>query len=139
MKYGSLILEKKEYVYLKSILNISGYAGDQGTQNSLQKLSDELKEALIVDNENMPDNIIRFNSKVTLILDNGLEKTVQLVTPKERDVKLNKISVLAPMGAALIGYSEGDLITWDFPGGKHQLKIAKVDQNETIKDLNLVM
>ena len=139
MKYGSLILEKKEYVYLKRILNVSGYAGDFEIQKSLQKLSEELKEAQIVDNEKMPSDIIRFNSKATLIFENGIEKTLQLVIPTERDVNNNKVSILAPMGAALIGYAEGDTIIWDFPGGRHHLKIAHVNQEETVKGLNLVI
>ena len=45
MKYGSLILEKKEYVYLKRILNVSAYASDFEVQRSLLKLSEELKSA----------------------------------------------------------------------------------------------
>ncbi|MEL0651027.1 GreA/GreB family elongation factor [Algibacter sp. TI.3.09] len=139
MKYGSLILEKREYVYLKRILNVSGYAGDFEIQKSLQKLSEELKEAQIVDNEKMPSDIIRFNSKATLIFENGIEKTLQLVIPTERDVNKNKVSILAPMGAALIGYAEGDTIIWDFPGGRHHLKIAHVNQEETVKGLNLVI
>ncbi|MWW25036.1 GreA/GreB family elongation factor [Algibacter lectus] len=139
MKYGSLILEKREYVYLKRILNVSSYAGDFEIQKSLQKLSEELKEAQIVDNEKMPSDIIRFNSKATLIFENGIEKTLQLVIPTERDVNKNKVSILAPMGAALIGYAEGDTIIWDFPGGRHHLKIAHVNQEETVKGLNLVI
>ncbi|WP_405296678.1 GreA/GreB family elongation factor [Algibacter sp. Ld11] len=139
MKYGSLILEKKEYVYLKRILNVSGYAGDFEVQNSLQKLSEELREAQIVDHENMPSDIIRFNSKATLIFENGLEKTLQLVTPTDRDVSKNKISILAPMGAALIGYAEGDTLIWDFPGGRHHLKIAQVNQEEITEVLNLII
>lgn len=139
MKYGSLILEKREYVYLKRILNVSGYAGDFEIQKSLQKLSEELKEAQIVDNEKMPSDIIRFNSKATLVFENGIEKTLQLVIPTERDVNNNKVSILAPMGAALIGYAEGDTIIWDFPGGTHHLKIAQVNQEETVKGLNLVI
>ena len=67
MKYGSLILEKKEYVYLKRILNVSGYATDFEVQKSLLKLSKELKSAHIVDEEEMPNDVIRFNSKVTVI------------------------------------------------------------------------
>jgi len=139
MKYGSLILEKKEYVYLKRILNGSSYAGDLTIQSSLQKLSEELKEAQIVDHENMPRDIIRFNSKATLVFENGLKKTFQLVIPTERDVQKHKISIMAPMGAALIGYAEGDTIIWDFPGGRHHLKIAAVNQEETAKGLNLVI
>ena len=74
MKYGSLILEKKEYVYLKRILNISGYGNDASVTKSLVKLSEELKTAQIVDDDQVPEDIVRFNSIVTIASDNGWEK-----------------------------------------------------------------
>ncbi|MDD7886776.1 GreA/GreB family elongation factor [Flavivirga sp. 57AJ16] len=132
MKYGSLILEKKEYVYLKRILNISGYAENFETQKSLQRLTDEIKTAHIVDEDEVPDDVIRINSKVRVISGNGWEKTVQVVMPMDKDLKQNKISILTPMGAALIGYSKNDIIIWDFPGGKQQLQIVDVDQEKHI-------
>ena len=119
MKYGSLILEKKEYVYLKRILNISGYAEDHETQKSLMKLYEELKTAHIVDEAELPHDIIRFN-------------------PIDKDVNKSKISVLTPIGSALMGYSEGDTIIWDFPEGKTQLTIAKVIQERKITNIDLV-
>jgi len=139
MRYGSLIIEKKEYVYLKRILNVSGYAEDHETQKCLMKLSEELKTAQIVSEEEMPKDIIRFNSIVTLVLENGLEKKLQVVIPTERNIKQNKISILTPMGSALIGYSKEDTIFWDFPGGKQQLKIIDVTQEETFSGLDIVM
>ncbi|MBU2922261.1 GreA/GreB family elongation factor [Winogradskyella psychrotolerans] len=139
MKYGSLIIEKKEYVYLKRILNVSGYAEDHETQKCLMKLSEELKTAQIVSEEEMPKDIIRFNSIVTLVLENGLEKKLQVVIPTERNINQNKISILTPMGSALIGYSKEDTIFWDFPGGKQQLKIIDVSQEETFSGLDIVM
>tara|TARA_R100001369_G_scaffold3915_1_gene11865 strand:- start:983 stop:1402 length:420 start_codon:yes stop_codon:yes gene_type:complete len=128
MKYGSIIIEKKEYVYLKRIINISGYAKDFDTQQSLQKFSEELQNAQIVDEEDMPKNIIRFNSKVTVASEKGWERTLQIVIPSERDMTQNKISFLTPMGSALFGYSEGDTVTWNFPTGQQQLKIVAVSQ-----------
>ena len=128
MKYGSLIIEKKEYVYLKRILNISGYAEDYETQKCLMRLFEELKTAHIVDEEDMPNDVVRFNSLVTLVLENGMEKKLQVVIPIDRDIKQNKISILTPMGSALIGYSKDDTILWDFPAGKQNLKIVDVSQ-----------
>ncbi|WP_431134619.1 GreA/GreB family elongation factor [Psychroserpens mesophilus] len=139
MKYGSLILEKKEYVYLKRILNISGYAEDHDTQKSLMKLSEELKTAHITDDEEMPYDIIRFNSKVTVVFSNGIEKTIQVVIPMDKDVNTNKISVLTPLGSALIGYSKGDTILWDFPNGKQHVKITEVVQEETLSGIDIVI
>lgn len=133
MKYGSIILEKSEYVYLKRILNISGYEEDRETQKCLMTLAEELESAHIVDEDEMPDDIIRFNSVVTLVLENGQEKKLQLVIPSERDIKQSKISVLTPMGSALIGYSTDDTIVWDFPAGKQNLTIIGVEREGTFK------
>lgn len=139
MKYGSLILEKKEYVYLKRILNISGYSEDYETQKSLMRLSEELKTAHIVDNEEMPYDVIRFNSKVTVVFSNGMEKTIQIVAPTDKDVKNNKISILTPMGSALIGYSKEDTIVWDFPQGQQEITITDVAQDMTLSDMDITI
>lgn len=139
MKYGSLILEKKEYVYLKSILNISGYVGDVNTQKSLQEFSEQLKSAHILDESDMPDDVVRFNSKVTVVSEKGWEKTLQVVIPVDKDMKQNKISILTPMGSALFGYAKDDVILWDFPAGKQQLRIANVCQEETYKGIDLIV
>ncbi|WP_341214717.1 GreA/GreB family elongation factor [uncultured Wocania sp.] len=139
MKYGSLILEKKEYVYLKRILNISGYVGDFNTQKSLQELTEQLKTAHILDENEMPDDVVRFNSKVTVVSDKGWEKNLQVVIPMEKDMKQNKISILTPMGSALFGYAKDDAILWELPAGKQQLKIADVSQEETFSGMDLVV
>jgi regulator of nucleoside diphosphate kinase len=64
---------------------------------------------------------------------------MQVVIPSDRDVTRNKISVLMPMGAALFGYSNNDTLEWDFPGGKQQLKITSVTQEETLSGIDLVI
>jgi len=140
MKYGSLILEKREYVYLKRILNISGYAENHETRKCLMKLSEELKTAHIVDEEEMPEDVIRFNTMVTVeVLNSGLQRTLQLVIPIERDLAKNKISVLTPMGSALIGYSKDDTIEWDFPNGTQKIRIVEVTQQETFSGIDMII
>ncbi|WP_308993882.1 GreA/GreB family elongation factor [Mariniflexile litorale] len=135
MKYGSIMLEKKEYVYIKRILNISGYVGDHEIQKSLIKFTEELKTAHILDEAEIPDDVVRLNSMVTVISDNTWEKTIQIVQPSEKDIKNNKISILTPMGAALFGYSVNDIVLWDFPTGKKELKIIEVTQQKQEKFL----
>lgn len=137
MKYGSLILEKKEYVYLKRILNISGYGNDTNVTKSLVKLSEELKTAQIVNNDEVPEDIVRFNSIVTIASENGWEKELQVVIPMDKNVALNKVSVLAPMGAALLGYSKNDTIDWDFPGGAQKIKIIDVQKEDNLKGIDI--
>jgi len=136
MKYGSLILEKKEYVYLKRILNISGYAENHETQKCFQKLTDELKSAHIVDYHEMPYDIVKFNSVVSVLFENGKEKIVQLVIPTEKDTLANKISILTPLGSALIGRSEGDVFLWNLENGNQKIIITKVKQKQTLSSIN---
>lgn len=139
MKYGSLILEKKEYVYIKRILNISGYSVDHEIQNSLMKFAEELKTAHILDEEEMPDDVVRLNSIVTVQSGNEWEKTLQIVQPSEKDMKNNKISILTPMGAALFGYSVEDVVTWHFPTGIKELKIIEVAQKTQDRNLDVLI
>lgn len=139
MKYGSLILEKKEYVYIKRILNISGYVGDHEVQKSLTKFTEELKTAHILDEAEMPNDVVRLNSIVTVKSDNDWEKTIQIVQPSEKDIKNSKISILTPMGAALFGYSVNDIVCWDFPTGTKELKIIEVAQQLQNKTLDVLI
>lgn len=127
MKYGKLILEKKEYVFLKRLLYLSSYYKDQTHKDSLQNFSSAITDALICDDEKMPDDVIRFNSLVTLQSSES-QTDFQLVIPKERDMAANKISVLAPMGSAVMGYAQGDSVSWKFLNGFKNFKIISVKQ-----------
>ncbi|MGB3345068.1 MAG: GreA/GreB family elongation factor [Aequorivita sp.] len=137
MKYGSLVLEKKEYVFLKRLLNVSGYYKDQNTKDSLKKLSTEISNARISDNEDMPDDVIRLHSMVSVTYGNR-QMEFQLVVPTERDIAANKISVLAPMGAAVMGYAKGDVVSWDFSNGTKELTITHVKQAERPIDIDVL-
>lgn len=138
MKYGNLILEKKEYVFLKRLLNVTGYYKDENTKVSLKKLSGELTSAIIHDNEEMPEDVIRFNSIVT-VKSGTWETEFQLVTPTARDISANKISILAPMGSAVMGYAEGDSVVWNFPNGTKELQITSVKQAENAIDIDVLL
>lgn len=139
MKYGNIILEKKEYVYLKRLLNLNTYTNNSNTQSSIQRLIEELKTAQIVDEINMPEDVIRFNSNVKVIAENGWENTLKIVVPSEKNVKEHKISVLSPIGIALFGYSENDELVWDFPGGQRKIKIVAVNQDENHKRIEVLL
>jgi|26BtaG_2_1085354.scaffolds.fasta_scaffold00024_4 regulator of nucleoside diphosphate kinase len=127
MKYGKLILEKKEYVFLKRLLYLTDYYKDQNNKDSLKKLGTAITNALICDHEKMPEDVIRFNSLVTLQSEETL-RDFQLVIPKERDIAANKISVLAPMGSAVMGYALGDSVSWKFLDGFKNFQIVSVKQ-----------
>jgi len=139
MKYNTIVIEKKEYVLLKRYMNLSGYYKDDTFRKSVQKLVGELDSAKIADADEMPEDVIRFNTTVTIVSKTGWHKKFQLVLPKESDVKNDKISILTPMGAAVMGYAEGDSITWEFPSGEQQLTIEKVQQENIHINANMVL
>ena len=131
-------MEKKEYVFLKRLLNVTGYYKDQNTKESLKKLSGELANAIIYDHEEMPNDVIRFNSIVT-VTSGTWETQFQLVIPTARDISASKISILAPMGSAVMGYADGDSVIWNFPNGNKELQITSVKQAEKPIDIDVLL
>lgn len=91
------------------------------------QLQSELNSSLRVSDEDMENDIIRLNSYFE-VMDVSSQKTFQLrlVLPKSADISKQKISILSPLGVALIGFKEGMLIDWVLPGGQKKLKILKV-------------
>ncbi|MGJ8658281.1 GreA/GreB family elongation factor [Cellulophaga fucicola] len=139
MKYGGLIIEKKEYVLLKKLMNLSGYHKDITYKKSIAKLHEELKTAIVKDERDMPTDVIRFNSIVTIAAEEGWQKNFQLVKPSDSDLKNNKLSILTPMGTAVIGYAKGDKLLWEFPSGEKTLTVANVEQKNNYIDVNTVL
>jgi len=132
MKYGSLIIAKKEFVILKRLINLSGNFKDAVEKRSVYKLSKELETAIIQDGDEVPDDVIRFNSEITIRANDNWKYTFKLVLPTESDVSKHKISILSPMGTAVIGYAEDDKILWEFPQGMKTIKIDNVTQSDQI-------
>lgn len=139
MKYKNIIIEKKEYVLLKRFMNLSGYYKDDTLRDSVKKLLGELELALICDEQEMPKDVIRFNSTIEIASQNGWHRKFKLVMPNDSDINNDKISILTPMGAAVMGYAEGDTITWQFPSGEQILTIEKVEQENNYINVNMVL
>jgi|SRR5690606_38219793 len=132
MKYGELIVEKKEYKIIRNIMSMAHYHKDASYRASIEKFSGELSSARIVSEKDMPEDVIRFNSTVTIQTASDMKKSYQLVTPEKSNIKQNKLSVLAPMGLALFGYAKGDDILWQFPAGVSAINIIEVKQLELV-------
>ena len=139
MKYKNLIIEKKEFVLLKRYMNLSGYYKDVTLGNSVKKLLTELESAKVYDEVDMPKDVIRFNSTITIRSENGWTRKFQLVMPNDSDVKRDKVSILTPMGAAVIGYAEGDTLIWEFPSGEQRLTIEKIEQENKYINVNMIL
>lgn len=91
-------------------------------------LEEELERATIVSDEDLPTDVVSMNSTVKFLdLETDKESVVQLVFPQDTNIAENKISILTPVGSALIGLRVGQTINWPFPNGKvKQLKVISV-------------
>jgi regulator of nucleoside diphosphate kinase len=93
----------------------------------LNNLEKELNNAQIVTSQEVPNDVITMNSKVLLIdLDTEEEMIYTLVYPQEANLIEDKISILAPVGTAILGYRAGDIIEWKVPDGVVNLKVKEI-------------
>ncbi|MDD3181162.1 MAG: GreA/GreB family elongation factor [Opitutaceae bacterium] len=91
------------------------------------KLREELKRAEVMDRKDLPPRVVAMYSKARFVdLDTGETEEYTLVYPNEADPGRKLLSVLAPIGTAILGYEEGDELTWDTPGGTRRLRILRV-------------
>lgn len=102
-------------------------------------LMDELNRAEVMAPENIPATVVTMHSRVECEdVASGEEHVLTLVYPNEADVERGRVSVLAPVGSALLGLSVGQSISWDAPGGRSlNLRVKSVSyQPEAAGDLH---
>jgi regulator of nucleoside diphosphate kinase len=93
----------------------------------LAALAGELRRAKVVARSHMPPDVVTMNSTVRLSdLETGEAETYTLVYPEEADIEANRISVLAPVGTALLGYRAGDVVEWPVPAGVRRFRVEEV-------------
>ena len=92
-----------------------------------QELLDELERAEIVGDGDVPKDVVRMGSTVTFKSDDGHVRTLKLVYPADESLDEHRLSVMTPVGAALIGLGTGQSISWTARDGKHhRLTVTKV-------------
>ncbi|MFD1603084.1 GreA/GreB family elongation factor [Flavobacterium artemisiae] len=93
------------------------------------QLSQELDRAVISKGE-LDTSVIRINSTVTVEdVKANKQMKIQIVLPSSADVKQSKISILAPLSVAIIGFKENDQVDWELPAGIKTLKIVAVSNS----------
>ena len=103
---------------------------DFSTKKSLEKLLEELKQADIRKEADLPADVVRVGSVVTFKSPSVRKENLQLVMPKDADLKANKLSVFTVMGSALIGYREGTKFHWMLPKGDETIHLESVDNSK---------
>jgi regulator of nucleoside diphosphate kinase len=112
---------------------------NQKDREYLSYLEQELDRAVLVPSEKVPANVVTMNSLMRVKdLDSEKEMAIRLVYPGEADFERGKISILAPIGTALIGYRAGDTVEWKVPSGTRRLRIEEITyQPEAAGDYHL--
>ena len=116
-------LDRQRLIDLIMDAQSKGYRGSV----YLEKLRGELARAEIVLPQEIPGDVITMNSKVALMdLDTQEEEIYTLVYPENANTTEGKVSVLAPIGTAMLGYRVNDVFEWEVPAGKRHLKVDKI-------------
>ena len=106
MNNEELIVTDRDFIRLRAL-------------TSEESLAEELGRATVVPHQRIAKNIVLMHSRVTYVDESSSQvREVELVFPEEANPADGKISVLAPVGAALLGLSEGQAIDWPFPDGR---------------------
>jgi regulator of nucleoside diphosphate kinase len=121
-----LYLTRSDYQRLNDVLRASLLERREDL-GDLTRLHDEIKRAKIFEPTEIPSDVITMNSRVRLRdLDSGEQMELSLVYPSASDTAAKKISILAPIGTAILGYRAGDTVEWEVPAGVRRLKIEDV-------------
>ena len=123
---------------LKQLLRDAEYT-EYRKSEYLERLRAEINRAVIVPPKDIPSDVVTMNSTVCIEdLDTKEEEIYTLVFPENADLRQGKISILAPIGTAMLGYEVGDTFEWEVPAGIRRLRVKKIlYQPEASGDYNL--
>lgn len=125
MRDHPIVVTRADAAQLRGLLANHALTGHD--QDHLQELAGELERARIADSEDVPADVITIQTHVRLLdLVTGARRELTLVLPRDADASAGRISVLAPLGTALLGTRAGDEVEWQMPGGWRRLLIEAV-------------
>jgi regulator of nucleoside diphosphate kinase len=126
MKKQAIIMSAADHEELRCVVAAAGRLSKRGLEE-LAALERELNRAEIVAPGEVPPDVITMNSRAELLdLKTAERMEFTLVYPADANIDEGKISVLAPLGAAMIGYRVGDEFTWFVPFGRRRLRVTAV-------------
>lgn len=116
-----ILMTERDYLRIRHILSFQN-------SDEFENLEVELDRAKVIDDGEAPDGLVRMNTKFKFeVIQEQKTMTITIVYPEDANFSEGKISVLAPLGSALIGLQVNQEINWMFPDGKvKRLKILEV-------------
>jgi len=126
MKNRNIIITAADHAELDNVITFTGKVSERA-RGELHALEGELRRAEIVTPEAIPSDVITMNSRAELLdLETNEVMQFTLVLPRDAKIDEGKISVLAPLGTAMLGYRVGDEFEWHVPYGVRRLKVTNV-------------
>jgi len=126
MKHRTILITESDTRQLRRLVDSARWSL-QRELPYIEQLEEELDRAEVVAAEDIPQDVVTMNSQVRVLdMDARKETVYTLVFPPDADISRNRISVLAPIGTALLGYRVGDVIEWQVPAGMKRLRIEEI-------------
>lgn len=117
-----IYITEKDKRRLRPLIEVARHSRDD-----LRGLQSEMEHACVVTPTDVPPDVITMNSKVRLRdLETDEEMTYELVFPNNADIERGKISVIAPVGTAMLGHRVGDEFEWTVPAGSVRFRVEEV-------------
>ena len=121
-----IIVTSRDHAELSSVIAVTGKVSHR-VKWELRLLENELNRARIVAPEKVPPDVITINTRAEFLdLETGERMEFTVVLPIDANTNDGKISVLAPLGTAMLGYRIGDEFVWHVPHGLRRLKVIKL-------------
>jgi regulator of nucleoside diphosphate kinase len=119
-----IVMTRSDASKLRALVNGIKSTRDQ---DHLDELRFELERAQVLDAEQVPQDVVTMGSRIKVVdLATGEYREFVLAYPSDADIRANRVSVLAPLGTALLGNRAGDEVEWEMPGGLRKLRIDGV-------------
>ncbi len=126
MNQRDIFITEFDLARLRDVLRARISAGARD-RDHLESLEHELDRAHVVDPSAVPHDVVTMNSQVRIEdVDTGLENVYTLVFPSDAGIQEKRLSILAPIGTALLGARAGETVEWAVPAGARTVRIKEV-------------
>lgn len=124
MNHTPIYISREDYTKLRLLIATALHSR---ASSALEKLREELDRAAVIDPTAFPAEVVTMDSTVEFEdLETGEIEEYTITFPDRADLERKRISILAPIGTALIGCRVGDIVKWSTPGGIRRLKVRRV-------------
>lgn len=126
MNDDKIVMTAADHAALSAVVTVNGKISSR-MKFEMRLLENELKRAQIIEPDEIPPDVITMNSQVELVdIETGELIQITLVLPRDASMDEGNISVLAPLGTAMLGYRVGDEFQWHVPYGVRRLRVTGV-------------